>query len=72
MVLDEVVLPEGQEVIKEVSFALAKLGIRGLDSQGQPINVHVKVFRTEEPGKVVASDWSNTEHEQFFKMPPGT
>lgn len=71
IVLEDVPLGDGEEVIKDVSFALARLGVRGKDSTGQAVNVHVKVFRRGEAGESVISDWSNAGDESFFELPPG-
>ncbi|MFH1135385.1 MAG: VWA domain-containing protein [Pseudomonadota bacterium] len=69
--LKSIVLEPGAEVVREVSFAKAKLGVRGKDSLGKPINVHVKVFRRGETDNEAASDWSNAGRKHFFELPPG-
>ena len=72
IILDEVVLREGREVIKKAAFAKARLGVRAKDSKGRPINVFVRVFRQGEPDDEATSDWSNAESENFIELPPGT
>jgi len=71
-VLDDVVLNEGEERVTEVSFAMAKLGIRGVDAEGNAITVHVTVDRPGDTRNHVADDWSNAGRDHFFDLPPGT
>ena len=70
-VIENVALAEGQEVVKEVSFAVSQLAVVAKDSMGKPISVLVSVSKQgDEDKKLIAEGWSSTEEPSFFELPP--
>ena len=72
-VIDDIALAEGQEVVKEVSFAMAKLAVNAKDSNGKPMSVFVEVAKSGDADKtVIASAWTSPTEPSFFELPPAT
>ncbi len=71
-VIDDVAVADGQQVVKELKFGKARIGIVGKDASGNPIDVLVDLRLKEgEKYRLVAS--AHTEGKmRYFDVPPGT
>jgi Ca-activated chloride channel family protein len=71
-VLAGVTLGVGERLIREVSFAVARVGVVAKDSAGRPIEVYGRVLWPEGDEPVVADEgWSGTDQPNLFDLPPG-
>jgi hypothetical protein len=71
--IKNVVLDAGAKVVKEVSFAVAKIAVSAKDSNGNPISVYVEIFTAGDAERTpVASGWVYPGEPEFKELPPGT